>query len=190
MKNILLYFICLLSLGLTNCSISDDEVTQYIAFKEGDKKFTPIAKITYKVFVDRQEVAYWVEVPDYPRSDLYKLKNCIVFDKNNWEGEAEPFLNKVKLINGKFQGADSVSWWTWHFETEPKQTFLSNIYRWGIYILILIGILIPLGILFSLIEKKMLSSKKIKRTEKDVSREIIKFTRAQREEFKKSGYIK
>jgi len=138
MKKYLLFLIpiCLLSFGSANCSpllSLDNKFTQYIVAREEDKKIRPIAKVVYKVSVERQEVVYWIEFPEKPRPQIYKIKNCIVADVKNWEGEAEvlpPWSSRVKFIDGKFSntGRDflNVSWWSWHFETEPKPTFFSN----------------------------------------------------------------
>ena len=50
-------------------------------------------------------MVYWVESPGSEGSQLHKLKNCIVADLNNWEGEADYVLLwkiRVKSVNGKF----------------------------------------------------------------------------------------
>jgi hypothetical protein len=141
----------------------DNEITQYRAVKDG-KKYKPIAKVVYKVFVDRQEVVYWMEIPRKEPSPLYKLRECIVVDKNNWKGTVEyqsiikTFQEKglqesfplawdttVEVVNGKFTSGrftsgDSVSWWTWHFETEPSPTNLLPIIGYAFAILITIFI--------------------------------------------------
>jgi hypothetical protein len=126
---ILLIFSCLVFacyvLGLRN------QMTQYIVTKN-DKKLKPYAKVIYKIYVDRQEVIYWVESPGRDRSQLYKLKKCIVADLNNWEGEADYILLwkiRVKVVNGKFgrigEGLASVSWFEWHFRTDSKPSHLN-----------------------------------------------------------------
>jgi hypothetical protein len=100
MKKYLLFFICLLPFGFANCSNLanlDNEVTQYIALKEEGKKLRPVAKVVYRIFIDRQEIVYWIETPGQGRSELFKLKKCIIFDKNNWEGESD-FLGWPRSI--------------------------------------------------------------------------------------------
>ena len=108
----------------------DNEIIEYIVDKENGK-LKPVGKLTYKVFIDKQEVVYWVETLDGKRSQLHKLKNCIVADKNNWVGYTHPdslfFKGKVEFVNGKILGSDNVSWWTWHFKTEPRPSNLSII---------------------------------------------------------------
>lgn len=127
------------------CSFFNNEITQYIVLKNG-AKLQPVAKVVYKVFVDRQEVVYWVEVPGERRSQLYKLRGCIVVDKNNWEGEPEyyssvPWTTRVEFVNGKFINSDNASWWTWHFKTDPKPSNLALIVGSVMGILMIIGII-------------------------------------------------
>jgi len=114
------------ALGLHN------QITQYIVTKN-DKKLQPYAKVIYKIYVDRQEVVYWVESPGKDRSQLYKLKKCIIADSNNWEGEADYILLwkiGVRVVNGKFgylgEGLANVSWFEWHFRTDPKPSHLTD----------------------------------------------------------------
>jgi len=135
-KTYLPLLICLLSFESANCSpllSLDNKITQYVVVREEDKKLRPLAKVVYKVSVERQEVVYWIEFPEKPRPQLYKIKNCIVADLKNWEGEVEvplPWSSRVRFIDGKFRNAGrdflNVSWWSWHFETDPKPTFYSK----------------------------------------------------------------
>jgi hypothetical protein len=83
MRRVILLILLCFGFG---CSDLDNEITQYIVVKEG-RQLRPIAKVVYKVFVDRQEVVYWVEIPGQERSQLYKLRKCIVVDAKNWEGD-------------------------------------------------------------------------------------------------------
>ena len=124
------------------------EKTQYIAIKDG-KKLQPHAKVVYKVSADRQEVVYWVETPGKSRSQLYKLKKCIIADVNNWEGEADYILLwkvKVNVVNGEFStigaGLANVSWWAWHFKTDPKPSNLMTVVGGGVAILMILGIVL------------------------------------------------
>lgn len=87
----------------------------------------------YKIYVDRQEVVYRVESLGKDQSQLYKLKKCIITDSNNWEGEADYILLwkiRVKVVNGKFgyigEGLANVSWFEWHFRTDPKPSHLND----------------------------------------------------------------
>ena len=87
----------------------------------------------YKIYVDQQEVVYSVESPGKDRSQLYKLKKCIIADSNNWEGEADYILLwkiRVKVVNGKFgyigEGLANVNWFEWHFRTDPKPSYLND----------------------------------------------------------------
>ncbi len=165
MKKYLLFLICLLAFGLANCSPlsnSDNEITQYIVAKEEDKKIRPIAKVIYKVSVERQEVVYWVEFPWKPHPQLYKIKNCIVANVKNWEGEADillPWASRVKFINGKFRNTGreflNVGWWSWHFETEPKPTFYSKFLGNGGYIFLVIGISSVVIFILSVMDEKL-----------------------------------
>lgn len=146
----MLFVLSLLVLGCAGCSVVNNEITQYIVAKEGEQ-LRPVAKIIYKVFVDRQEVVYWVEVPGQERSQLYKMKNCIVVNAKNWEGDPDPYcfslawLSRVECVNGNFQGAN-VNWWTWHFNTEPKPSNLAGIVGGAIIMLIGLILLIRSGI--------------------------------------------
>ena len=114
------------ALGLHN------QITQYIV-TTNDKKLQPYAKVIYKIYPDRKEVDYWVESPGKDRSKLYKLKKCIIADSNNWEGEADYIILwkiRVKVVNGKFgyigEGLANVSWFEWHFRTDPKPSYLND----------------------------------------------------------------
>ena len=134
MRSVIL--LILLSFGL-GCSDLDNAITQYIVVREG-RQLRPIAKVVYKVFVDRQEVVYWVEIPDQERSQLYRLKKCIVVDAKNWEGDPDPncfslpSTSRVEFVNGRFRYGDNVDWVTWHFKTNPKPSNLENILIWGV----------------------------------------------------------
>jgi hypothetical protein len=186
----------MLAFGLANCSDLvdlDNETTQYIVVKKGDQ-LRPVAKVVYKVFINRQEIVYWVEFPGQGRSELYKLRKCIIFDRSNWEGEPD-FLSwllpeKVKFHDGKFQDANSVSWWTWYYETEPGPGYFSKLLRVGIGFGIAMTVIIIIAVIIALIQEKLSKKKKIELIEKDLAKDITKFTRTQREEFKKSGNIK
>jgi hypothetical protein len=126
----------------------DNENTQYVAVKKGKgQKLEPLAKIVYKVSIDRQQVIYWVEVPNQDRSQLYKLKNCIVANSDNWEGEIDdPLWVRVEVVNGKFRSPGgnvvNVTWWTWHFETDPSPSYLKSVATYGIVGLHVIGLII------------------------------------------------
>ena len=134
------------------CSL-DNEIAQYIVSRN-DSKFKPIAKVVYKVSVDRQEIVYWIEVPGQARSRLFKMIKCTVVDKNNWEGETGNYswplwTLKVKFVDGKFKYSnvefgDDVSWWTWHFKTEPKPSNLALISGSVIIASLVIGIIIQI----------------------------------------------
>lgn len=196
MKKYLLCFICVLAFGLANCSdliFSGDEITQYIVVNEGNK-LRPVAKVVYKVFINRQEIVYWVEYPGQSRSELYKLKKCIIFDRSNWEGEPDflgwPLPKKVKFHDGKFQDTNSVSWWAWHYETEPEPGYFSKILRVGVGFGIVMTVLIIIVVIIAIIQEKLGKKKKIEISEKSVAKDIEKFTKTQREEFKKSGNIR
>jgi hypothetical protein len=128
----------------------DMDKTQYIAIQEG-KKLHPYARVIYKVFAERQEVVYGVEFPGKGRSQLYKLKRCIIRDLNNWEGEADHILLwkiKVEVVNGKFgqigEGLVNVGWFEWHFAADSKQTDLQNILVVGLYILAALIIIVTI----------------------------------------------
>jgi hypothetical protein len=113
-----------------------NEISQYVAFKDGNK-LQPYAKVIYKVSVERQEVVYWIESPGKDRSQLYKLKKSVVADLNNWEGEADYILLwkiRIEVINGKFNspgvGLVNVGWFEWHFGTDPSPSYFSTILRY------------------------------------------------------------
>lgn len=135
---------CLLFILAFGCFL-DRGKSQYIAtWHEG--KIKPIAKIVYKVSVERQEVIYWIEATDKTRSDLSKLENCIVADVNNWEGDAIGFPNtRIKVVEGEFEQPDgkfvNVSWWVWHFKTEPKPSNLALVVGSGFMVLLTLGII-------------------------------------------------
>lgn len=133
---------------------ADSNRTQYIAIQEG-KKLRPYAKVVYKISVDRREVVYWVESPAKDRSQLYKLKNCIIADLDNWEGEADNILlwkTKVKVVDGKFgpmgKGLANISWFEWHFETDPKPTTPFPHFNTAQLILFILGVSMVAGISF------------------------------------------
>ncbi len=165
MKKYLPLLICLSAFGLANCSPllnHDNEIAQYIVAKEENKKIRPIAKLVYKVSVERQEVVYWIEFPWKPHPQLYKIKNCVVADVKNWQGEADvllPWPSRVKFINGKFSntGRDflNVSWWSWHFETEPKPTFYSKFLTNGGYLFLVIGLASVVIFILSVMDEKL-----------------------------------
>jgi hypothetical protein len=124
------------------CSLFDAEIAEYVAVREGNGKLQPVAKVVYKVMTDRQEVVYWIERPNESRGQLYRLQHCIVVDVKNWEGYCDsssplPFTPKVEFVNGKFGDPYSVSWWTWHFDTDPKPSNLAEI-AGGIVVALLI----------------------------------------------------
>jgi hypothetical protein len=125
---------------------SGNEKTQYIAINNG-KKLEPYEKVIYKVFVDRQEVVYWIEAPGKDRSKLYQLQKCRVTDLDNWEGEADfVLLWKIRIVavDGKFSSPGeklvNVGWFTWHFRTDPSPSLLSAVVEYGIVILLIVGI--------------------------------------------------
>ena len=131
MKKILTIYLLFLCFCIS-CSILDSEVTQYIAIKKSNGKIQPVAKVVYKVFIDKQEVVYWIERPNESRGSLYKLQNSIVVDAKNWEGYHDygspiPYSTKAEYVNGKFINSVSVSWWVWHFETDPRPSNISLI---------------------------------------------------------------
>jgi len=126
----------------------NNEKTQYIVFKDG-KKLQPYAKVIYKVSVERQEVVYWIEFPDKERSQLYKLKKCIVANLNNWGGEADFILLwkiRVEVVNGKISSPGeslvNVDWFRWHFSTDPSPSYLPTIF-WGVLLFVTIFGVIP-----------------------------------------------
>ena len=132
---------------------SDTEKTQYIAVQNG-KELQPYAKVLYRISVDRQEVAYWIETPGQGRSKVYRLKKCTVTDPNNWQGEADYILLwkiKVEMVHGKFnplgEGLADVSWFTWHFRTDPNPGPLSAVLRYGL-LLFLIFVMIAAALIF------------------------------------------
>ncbi len=165
MKKYLPLLICLSAFGLANCSPLldlDNEITQYIVAKEEDKKLRPVAKVVYKVSVERQEVVYWIEFPWKPHPQLYKIKNCVVGDGRNWQGEADvllPWPSRVKFINGKFSNTGwdflNVNWWSWHFETEPKPTFYSKFLANGGYIFLAIALASAVIFILSLMNETL-----------------------------------
>ena len=127
MKPVKIALIMLLVFGF-GCLI-DREKTQYIAIRNGGE-IKPVAKIVYKVSVERQEVIYWIEATDDTRSQLHKLKHCIVADFDNWEGDTIDFpYTRIEVIGGKFKSLGgkyiNVSWWVWHFKTDPKPSNLA-----------------------------------------------------------------
>jgi hypothetical protein len=116
---------------LFGCSIEDflsHQITQYIAVKEGET-WKLSHKIVYKVYANKQEVIYWFKgSDDKERSQLYKMRKCIVADSNNWEGEMEysPIgVMRVELVNGKyrFDGVEltDVGWWKWNLDEQSFQ---------------------------------------------------------------------
>lgn len=147
--------IVLLLFFVFGCFI-DGGVTQYIAVEKGKgRKLEPLAKIVYKVSIDRQEVIYWVEVPNQDRSQLYRLKNCIVANSDNWEGEmGGPLWMRVEVVNGKFHSPGgnlvNVTWWTWHFETDPSPSYLRTVAGYGLGGLVLV--IIIRGIVYAIID--------------------------------------
>ena len=47
-------------------------------------------KIVLKVYPDKQEVVYWIEGKDSKeRSPLYKMRNCVIADSDNWQGQMD-----------------------------------------------------------------------------------------------------
>jgi hypothetical protein len=137
---------------------SDNEKTQYIAIKS-EKILQPYAKVTYKIFVDRGEVVYWIEPPGVERFQLHKLKNCIVADLNNWEGEAEYILlwkTKVKFNNGKFsslgEGLANIDWFDWHFKTDPRP---SSLFAYVIIIGFCLGILLLFAVYIAIEDQRV-----------------------------------
>lgn len=144
-------------LGLCFGCFANSEKIQYIAIKDG-KTLRPYAKVVYRVSVDRQEVVYQVESPVKVRSQPYQLRKCIIADLNNWEGEADYILlwkTKVKVVDGKFgpmgEGLTNVSWFKWHFETDPKPTISFPHFSAAQLIFFIMGILIVVGIFVFLI---------------------------------------
>lgn len=143
-KIVIICFVLLYS--CIGCSILDSEVIQYIGIKKSNGKIQPIVKVVYKVFVDRQEIVYWIERPNESRGSLYKLENTIIVDVKNWEGYPNdaapiPYSTKVAYVDGKFINAASVSWYVWHFETDPRPSNLSLILGSVIAVLFVLGIL-------------------------------------------------
>jgi hypothetical protein len=145
--------------------LSDNEKVQYITIKDG-KKLEPYAKVVYKVSADRQEVVYWIEAPGKDRSQLYRLKKCVVADLKNWEGEADYILLwkiKVEVVDGKFsppgEALVNVDWFAWHFKTNPSPGFFSTMGRavgYGIAILLILGII---GVILREVQKRVKKGK-------------------------------
>lgn len=72
------------------------------------------------------------------------MKRCIVLDSKNWEGDLDnPIWTRIEVVDGKFRSAGlgfvNVSWWTWHFETEPRPSELSSIIGTVMLILMILG---------------------------------------------------
>jgi hypothetical protein len=139
----------------------DNEKTQYIAIRNG-KRLEPYEKVIYKVFVDRQEVVYWMEAPGKDRSKLYPLKKCRVTDLDNWEGEADfVLLWKIRIVvrDGKFSSPGerlvNVGWFTWHFRTDPSPSLLSAVVGYGIAILLMMAIIRAIMKKYPMVIKKM-----------------------------------
>ncbi len=127
-------------------SCSFGEITQYIVIKDGET-FHPYAKVTYQISADRREVFYWVDIPTEGQSEIYVLKNPIIKDLQNWEGEAEHILLwkiRVEMVNGKLnspaEGLANVNWYTWYFLTNPSPGLLSKMLRYGLLLLGAFGI--------------------------------------------------
>lgn len=154
--------LCWSLLLLMGCANIGNEITQYIVIKKG-QTYTPLARITYKIFPERQEVIYWVEVPGEKRSSLYKLKHCKIVDSSNWEGEREddfvPFATKVEYVNAEFNKpifGNNVDWFNWHFNTEPKPS------GWAFFYYSIIGLVCFWGFILYLKE----NAKQIKEQER------------------------
>jgi hypothetical protein len=152
-KNLLGFFLIVLCL---ECLFTSNEIKQYFVVKEG-KKIIPVAEVIYKVFVDKKEVVYWIEIPRQERSHLYKLQKCIVVDINNWEGEPEytswVLPDKVEYVNGKFKNSDDVSWWTYHITARPPPNKTARIIdNVGSVITGIFGLAIIMGITAAIYE--------------------------------------
>ena len=112
--------------------------TQYLAVKEGNTLY-PYGKISYSIqtptvvakviLYERKHKGLDFINPGYvlfetegAAPDLVKLRNCTVYDSNNWEGDFDNL--HIKMMNGKFvepnSGIISVSFWQWYSITDPK----------------------------------------------------------------------
>ena len=155
------------------CSIGDffsHQITQYIAVKE-DKIWKISHQIVYKVYADKQEVIYWFKgYDDKERSQLYKMRKCIVADSNNWEGEIEysPIgVMRVELLNGKyrFDGVEltDVGWWKWNFDEQSFQNLNIINTTWCVWHNDLVGSpsIVPLVLLVIWVMTRKVSRSKI-----------------------------
>jgi len=139
---LILFYLCSGCSYIGNLFPSD--VTQYLVYKEEGQQIRPVAKIKYRVFTEKQEVVYWVEYVGKDRSSLYKLGNCVVVNKENWEGDPDyssPVISisRVQCVNGKITDPNSVNWWQWHFETEPPPSKVRELSVWVIIALVVLG---------------------------------------------------
>lgn len=126
MKKIII-LVSLLSLG--GCAqisgVLFNETTVYPVVCDGEAdikenickgKLRTLNRITFKVFVDRQEVIYWL--PGVEKAP-YKLLNCVVKDSENWHCEdgvwefSRTVMEKGRIRNTFREGIYYVSWWRW-----------------------------------------------------------------------------
>ena len=146
-KKALIFLLLLFCVGC----FFNNEKTQYIVIQDG-KKLQPYTKVIYRVSAEKQEVAYWIETPGKERSQVYKLKKCMVTDPNNWRGEADYILLwkiKVEMVNGKIspagEGLVNVGWLKWHLGTDPSPGPFSTILWYG-FLLFMIFVIIAVAL--------------------------------------------
>jgi hypothetical protein len=140
------FLMILLMLLLGGCTYPSDDAhfVSFLVHKDGEK-LIPIEKILFSISTQRQEVIYCAigaNDSEKDRTELFKLKECKVLNKWNWEGLAdfksplpfdhEQFPYKFEVAGGKFkshypkppegfeldQGYFFVGRWTWYFKAK------------------------------------------------------------------------
>jgi len=139
-------------------------------------------KIVFRVNPDKQDGVYWVEAYDgKERSPLSRIRNCIVADSGNWEGEMDynPWLwpARVEVVNGKFKfgGLElpKVGWWKWNFDKESFQSSEIVSTTWFVWNNTLVWIVSGIGILLIILNgwRSQIEEKKRKRVEEEQTEE-------------------
>jgi len=113
---------------LTSCgSAFDSSVTVYPTRETISGKQITLRRIAFKASFETQKVVYW-----YPgwRETPERLKNCTVYDEDNWAGEYIDHSGKVEMEGGMIVGSNpgiiyvsSFYWWYLHF----KEKYFENL---------------------------------------------------------------
>jgi hypothetical protein len=123
---ILIFFV--IAANVSSCGTGDGEISSYplrcsdgqITNTKCSGSWLALNQTTYKVFVEQQQVIYWMPGFD---SQLGRLSNCVVRDRENWKCKYSDGSAELIMVDGTFRETFQqkniyseilyVSWWHW-----------------------------------------------------------------------------